>query len=470
MFEQLKDYCEKDICPMHMPGHKRNTDLMGNDLPYAYDITEISGFDYLHNPKGLIKDIQANAQKLYNCDFSFPLVNGSTCGVLAAISSVVNYGDTILIARNCHKSVYNAIELNGLDVEYVLPDYNGDFNVYTWVSKETIEEAILKNPNIKAVVITSPTYEGFVSDINDISKVVHKFGVPLIVDEAHGAHFGLANDFPKEAVSLGADIAVLGLHKTLPTLTQCALLNVKSELIDINKLKENLAIFQTSSPSYILMSSIDKCISLLLSKKDRLFSNYSQLLNDFYERTNALKFIKVFNSKSGKDHNYFDRGKLLLSTNNCNLRGIKLADILRNEFQIEIEMAYDTYVIAMTSICDTKDNFVRLSNALQEIDKTLSSSNEVVKNSRLNFIPKKIMSVSKAKLQKGEVVDFKKSSKKVSLEYLYAYPPGIPLLVPGELIDDRLISDVIQLKKSGVELLGTRMNSSDKIFVAKDSV
>ena len=464
MFNKLKAYCKRDVYPFHMPGHKRNYKELGADLPYHFDITEIDDFDYLHNPNGIIKNINDKASAIYNCKHSFMLVNGSTSGVLSAISAVTDYGDKILVARNCHKSVYNAIELNGLEAYYVLPEYNKEFDIHTKIAPESIKLALNKHKDIKAVVITSPTYEGFVSNIKDISEICHSYNIPLIVDEAHGAHLGLSEFFPSEAIKNGADIAILGLHKTLPALTQCALLNVNSSLVDIYKLKEMLSIYQTSSPSYILMSSIDKCLEYISNDTNIKFNTYKNNLIAFYESISSLKHIRIFPYQT----EYFDYGKLIISTLNSNISGIELQEILRKDYNIETEMSCNSYVLAMTSICDREEGFKRLSNALIKIDETLKSNTNTKKQIKLS-IPQKIHSVTNAKKLTGTVTKLENSVGKISLEYVFAYPPGIPILVPGEVIDKETISVIDNLKNAKVNIIFSKSANTNEIFISNNS-
>lgn len=467
MFDKLKAYCKRDVYPFHMPGHKRNSEKLGNNLPYSFDITEIDDFDYLHNPTGVIKEINNKASKIYNCNHSFILVNGSTSGVLSAIGAITNYGDSVLVARNCHKSVYNAIEINGLNAYYVLPENNEEFDIHTVITPDSIKKALESHKDIKAVILTSPTYEGFVSNIKEISDICHGYNIPLFVDEAHGAHLGLSEYFPNEAIQNGADIAVLGLHKTLPALTQCAVLNINSHLVDITKLKEQLSIFQTSSPSYILMSSIDKCLDYISNDTQALFTNYHRLLTDFYDTTKSLKHIKVL-TPSSDNKEYFDYGKIIISTLNTDINGIELAQILRSKYNLETEMACNTYVLAMTSICDREEGFNRLISALIEIDSTLTISSKSSGTVSLT-IPNKQLSVSGTKTLNGKYVDLKQSVGNTALEYVFAYPPGIPILVPGEIIDEQIITTINQLKKANINLIFSKTENTDEIFVSNTS-
>ncbi|MCC8073177.1 MAG: aminotransferase class I/II-fold pyridoxal phosphate-dependent enzyme, partial [Clostridiales bacterium] len=216
--------------PFHMPGHKRNSDF---NIPCSdIDITEIDGFDNLHSPKGILADLQQRLKKLYRSADTIISVNGSTCGILSAVSAVSNKGDTIIIARNCHKSVYNACYINELNIVYIEPEFNSEFGCFGKISQEKIDNAITQNPNACAVVITSPTYEGIVSNI--------KCDIPLIIDAAHGAHFGFANWLPEIP---NGDIVVTSLHKTLPALTQSAAVNIYNEKY-ISYVKKYMDIFE----------------------------------------------------------------------------------------------------------------------------------------------------------------------------------------------------------------------------------
>ena len=260
--ERLENYFNEDYLPMHMPGHKRNIKLLGEKLPYRIDITEIDGFDDLHHPEGIIKEIEEKAKKIYKSNKSFILVNGSTCGILAGIRSVVNYGDKVLVARNSHKSVYNAIEINCLNPIYVLPKID-KYGINKNIKADDIENILEKNKDIKLVIITSPTYEGVLSDVKSIVNIAHKYKVPVLVDEAHGAHLSFMENSNFEALNCGADIVIQSLHKTLPALTGTAILHIKGDLVKEEDVRRELSIFETSSPSYILMSSIDECLSLI---------------------------------------------------------------------------------------------------------------------------------------------------------------------------------------------------------------
>lgn len=259
LYSLLKKYSKKHVIAMHMPGHKRHK-FLHNSLPYDIDITEIDGFDNLHNPNGILKERMELASKLYKTKRTYFLVNGSTCGILASIKSVCENGDEILIAKNCHKSVFHAVELMDLKCSFIPSHFDDETKIHLQIYPEDVDLCLKNNRGIKCVLITSPTYEGVISNIEKIAEVVHKYNIPLIVDEAHGAHLYLTNN---SACQKGADIVINSLHKTLPSLTQTALLHICSDRIDTEKVSKSLSIFESSSPSYVLMASIDECITFM---------------------------------------------------------------------------------------------------------------------------------------------------------------------------------------------------------------
>lgn len=459
LYDKIKEYSDSGVYPFHMPGHKR---LFKDDaLPYQIDITEIYDFDNLHGATGCIKAVEEKAARIYSVNHVNILINGATGGILSAIRAMTNYGDKVIVARNCHKSVYNAIELCGLEAEYIMPMQNKEFGIFESILPEQVENK-LKNNNAKLVILTSPTYEGVVSDIKSISEICKKYGAKLFVDEAHGAHFPFSQHFPQEAVSLGADAAVVSLHKTLPSLTQTALLLTNNNQLS-KRFEKNLAIFETSSPSYVLMCSVEKCLDFLSDSKEK-FLKYISNLKAFRHNCKKLSHLKIFI----KTENIFDYdlGKIVISTRETNLCGSELSHILRTKYKIELEMAYTDYVIAMTSVCDTKDGFDRLSLALSEIDKQADKAHYSKNQYNYSeFLPQKAIKSSDICSIKELSVPFETSNGKISAEYVWAYPPGIPIVVSGEVIDDNVIGYINHLIQCGVEVYSTNGNLPNTINV-----
>lgn len=468
LYNKLKRYKESGIYPFHMPGHKR-TDITNDGLlPYRIDLTEIDGFDNLHNACGCIREVEKKAENLYCVNRAFLLVNGATGGILASIRAMTNFGDKVIVARNCHKSVYNAIELCGLNPEYILPEYDKKYGIFTSVSHQNLELLLNKNPDTKLVIITSPTYEGVVSDIKSISDICHRHGVMLLVDEAHGAHFPFLDRLPSEAIKCGADAVVVSLHKTLPSLTQTALL-LTNDLYLSEKLHENLSVFETSSPSYILMSSIENCLDFISDSKND-FEVYINRLSDFYSEIKALKNLTVLYNDDKFIESCFDYdfGKIVISTAETNISGTELARILREKYKIETEMSYTDYVIAMTSVCDTDEGFGRLKNALFEIDNSLNKKEINYDDYNFSEVPERSFNSCRKNNYKPEKIILKNAQGRVSLEYIWAYPPGMPLIVPGEVISDKLINQINILISNNIQINSTKNSMPEYIYAAEN--
>ncbi len=460
LYKKLENYSNKHIIPMHMPGHKRRLHILKNKIPYNIDITEIDGFDNLHNPQGILKECIDKATKLYSTKQSFYLINGSTCGILASIKCLCNIGDKIILPRNCHKSVYHIIELLNLSCVY-LPVETDEHNIYKEVNVNNFKNIIENNKDAKCVILTSPTYEGVISDIKSISKVCHKYKIPLIVDEAHGAHLYINK---KSAINNGADIVINSFHKTLPSLTQTALLHICGNLVDIDKMYSSLAIFESSSPSYILMSSIDECIEFLAKYGE---SHYKKLHNNlmlFKNITKNLKHLEIINYTNKCNFFDFDETKIVICTTKSNINGFELMEELRHR-KIELEMAYSDYAIAMTTIFDTKKNLLKFAKTLMNIDKTLCFKEKEKCNNVI--LPKTEMSIYNAKLQQTKLVSLKNAIDNVCAEYVWAYPPGIPILVPGEVITQQIYQYILHIKQNDIEI-NCKSKNIDKIYICKN--
>lgn len=469
LYDKLIKYREEDIYPMHMPGHKRNLELMDMVNPYAIDITEIDGFDNLHDAEEILLDNMEEAAQLYHAEHTHYLINGSTSGLLVSIAACTKKGDTVLVARNCHKAVYHAIFLNELVPIYLYPEVDDDYGIHKGITPEQVKKELEENPDIKMVLLTSPTYEGIVSDIREIASVVHSYNIPLIVDEAHGAHLGFSKDFPENSVTCGADMVIHSVHKTLPAFTQTALLHSNGSLVDYDRIKMYLQIYQTSSPSYVLMSGISNCIRIIKEQGRQLFEEYYQNLREFYQACNKLKHLEVYQPiklQEEKRPFAFDPSKILIFTHHSSINGIELYEMLLNRYRIQCEMVSKNYVLAMTSLADTKEGFNRLLAALLDIDRNISRENKqeqttlfYVTDLRLALTPYEAYNLRKESI----IVD--ESIGNIAAEYIYLYPPGIPLVVPGEEITKEIISRIKEYKKAGLHIKGMKDHDNETILV-----
>jgi arginine/lysine/ornithine decarboxylase len=445
---------------MHMPGHKRNTALLGTDLPYNIDITEIDGFDNLHGAIGILNEYMEEIADFYGTKHSFYLVNGSTCGILAGIRAATKRGGKIAVARNSHKSVYHAIELFGLEAVYLMPEMDEAFGIHGGISTASIADTLKTHPDTQLVVLTSPTYEGVVSDIAAIVDICHAQGIPLMVDEAHGSHFNYSEHFPTSATILGADIVIQSLHKTLPSLTMTSLAHLTGDLIKLEEMAGQLAVFESSSPSYVLMASIDRCFRLLRDEGEQLFENYNQRLAGFSGQMAQLQHLKVLchgNDDPAVHPTFFafDKGKILISAQGTGLTGQGLAEMLRSEHHIEMEMAYGDHALAMSSVCDTEAAMAALADALLAIDNTLGSKAEehISNDGTIIFaLPEKQCEIWQALESEKAVCALEQAAGQTAAEYVWAYPPGIPLLVPGERIGAAFIRQIHTLLEKGTRV------------------
>ena len=489
IFDKLKNYSDSDYYAFHMPGHKRNLDLMDGTSPYRIDITEIDGFDDLHHAEGILKEAQERAAEVYHADETHFLVNGSTVGILSAILGTTEKGDSILVARNCHKSVYHAIYLNELDPVYLYPKFDTELGLSTEIDAADVQKALEEHPGIRAVMIVSPTYDGVVSDIEKIAEIVHEAGCLLIVDEAHGAHFGFDPYFPKSANMYGADLVINSLHKTLPALTQTALLHVNGERVNRRKVKRYLDMLQTSSPSYILMASIDACIHLLEQtqmQKCSIFKEYAAHIDNLREELKKLKYLKIIRTENT---DRYDRSKFVISVKHAPISSHELYERLLHDYHLQMEMLAGTYVLAMTTIGDTQEGLDRLRDALLAIDaeidvKLKSGSRQEQKPMQMTDtdLPlsgrqpslEKVWTIAEAvkcrdvvpsRKGKIETYGFADSAGHISLEYAYLYPPGSPLIVPGERITQEAVEILCWYQEHDFSIEGLQSEDSIEVWI-----
>lgn len=443
--ERLGDYTVTGALPFHMPGHKRNLEAAPwlRALGGGLDITEVAGFDDLHHARGVLREEMERAAAVWGSRRTFFLVNGSTCGLLAAIYALGLGGGKAIVARNSHKSVYHGLELCGLTPEWVRPDWCTPLGFWGSVPPSAVEAALDRTPEAKFVLLTSPTYEGVVSDIGALAELCHSRGVPLIVDEAHGAHLGFG-DFPAGAVKLGADLVVQSAHKTLPSLTQTALLHVNGTLVDEDAVERALNVFESSSPSYILLSSLSGCVRYLerpdaleawqggLAAFDREIEGLEDLLVPRHGRDVGTAYPGVFG---------WDPSKILIFGGN----GYALMDVLRERFGIELEMAQPHYALALSGAGDDESRLTRLARALRTLDRgeCVNSPPPPPDFPPVRLTPREALS------EPYEVLPLEEAADCISAQYLWVYPPGIPLAVPGEVLTPSLQTQLISL---GAEL------------------
>ena len=462
LLEQLQSYAREEWTPFHMPGHKRNAELAPyiRDLGAAWDITEIEGFDDLHHPEGALQDAMERAARVWGSDRTFFLVGGSSAGILAGVRAATRRGDRVLVGRNCHKSIYHALELCGLNPVFLQPNFVPEWNFFASLTPQMVENALAEHPECTLLILTSPTYEGVCSDVAEICQVAHRRGVPVLVDAAHGAHLGFSAGFPNGAVEAGADLVIQSTHKTLPSLTQTALAHVNGDLVSSAELARQLGVFQSSSPSYLLMASLDGCVRLMEERGTQLMGQWEANLAAFDQSIAGLRHLKVFGhgSLAGKRPSgvfAWDPSKLIISTRRSALSGVQLERRLRQDYHIELEMCLEEYATAMTGLGTTGADLDRLARALVELDE-MAGPGAPAPVSQPEGIPERRVFLALAAEEPWELVTQEQAAGRAAAEYLWAYPPGIPLITPGEVFSQGLLDRLAGMGTAGVNLLGTR--------------
>jgi arginine/lysine/ornithine decarboxylase len=424
----LKLYLGSDPLPMHMPGGKRNPDFVSQ--AFMRDITEIGGFDNLHSPEGLLKDMEDCAASIWRSENAFLSVNGSTALLLAAIwsASIRNPGTRILTAMNCHLAVWTAIELTGSKIVPLMPAFDPELPFAGHISPSDVERNLARDPSIKTVVITSPTYEGVLSDTEEIFRITRKYDAVLITDCAHGAHLGLDDDF--FGTDARGDLVIKSLHKTLSSPTQTAvMLRHEGCPIDVSLIRRGLDIFETSSPSYILLGGISKCLAQINSKGPELLKPWEGAIS---YAENSLRNLRNFKFWQAPVR---ERSKFVLMG-----RGSMLLEYLRGTFNIECEAGFPSHLIAMTGIGDTEDTLKRFCDAVIATDEVIDGQ-YIPSEFIARPLPKFAITLQEAAKQRMRSVDLEPEFAigLPSSEFIYGFPPGIPLLMPGEIITNETV-------------------------------
>ena len=493
LYERLKEYAEGEDYPYHMPGHKRR--LYGEMPPEVFkmDVTEIDGFDDLHCPEGILKELQERVAKLYGAEESFCLVGGSTAGILSALSAALPEGGHLLMARNCHKSAYHAVYLRSLKVTYLMPDFVEEFGVCDGIRSEQVQQALEEDPSIQAVLIVSPTYEGRISPVREIAEIVHAQGKVLIVDEAHGAHLGLAGSnheaFAENSCQAGADLVIHSVHKTLPAMTQTALLHVSGERVDRERLRRFLRIYQSSSPSYVLMASIDNAMTLMEQDGKKLYEDFDANFTWLTKELSACRHFRFLTTKESSTSGIRqDLGKLVIHAGSSGLTGQQIYDVLREKYHLQLEMAAGEYCLAMVTVGDTQEGYQRMRDALLAMDeeaglqggdgdklcvqpammrkdKATPFGTELLqeKVTEQAITPVIIKSLCEAWDAPWEEVALSECEGRIAAEFVNLYPPGTPIVVPGEAFTKEIRDALQRWRDQGLRLRGVTDSDEGRV-------
>ncbi len=462
LYQMLKKYRSEKPLPFHMPGH-----VMGRGLPPelteagSLDITEIPGADCLHSPDGIIEKAQALAARAFGAEESFFLVNGSTSGVYAMIRAVAGPGDKLIIDRDCHRSVLYGLALVQGEPVFVKPRRNNASGLPAGVGEEEVREALQKHPDARGVLLTRPNYYGAAPNLKKIAESCHQHGIPLLVDEAHGAHFIFHPRLPETAMEQGADVCVQSLHKTLPALTQTALVHRrKGSLVSQGRLAASVSMYQTTSPSYVLMASIDTARSFMENKGEELYDNLLESLDQFDQRLSQRKGIKRAEVRSERVES--DPTRLVISVSGTGRDGFQAEALLRRETGVVSEMADPEHVVLITTPFHRQEDFIRLEKALEKLESSPDFKTKGLGTFRESLSlplppePERVIPLWKALWGRTRTVSLSSGEGAVCGQALVPYPPGIPLIYPGERISREAVNYLEALLKMGGTVHGVK--------------
>lgn len=474
LFDALMEYVNNDTLPFHVPGHKKGVGVDSEfknfigENPFKIDVTVFKLVDSLHHPTGPIKEAQELAADAYGADASFFSIHGTSGAIQAMIMSAVNDGDKIIVPRNVHKSVTAGIILSGAIPIFMQPELDKKLGIAHGVTPETIKHTLEEHQDAKAVLIINPTYYGVSTDIKEIVKIVHSYDIPLLVDEAHGPHLAFSDELPLSALEAGADICAQSTHKIIGSLTQGSLLHVKSNFISPKRVQQVLNLMHTTSPSYILMASLDTARRQIALEGKELLAKTIELLKYTRDEINKIPGFYSFGKEVlGKPGCFgFDSTKLTISARELGMTGFELDRILADKYHIQMELSDFYNVLAVGSFGDTKEGLERLLSALREISNDhIGKKPPIPDFLDIPSIPERALIPREAFYSDKESVDIQDSVGKISGEFLLAYPPGIPLLCPGEIITQEIIDYVNDLKRANLYVQGTEDPTVEQIKI-----
>ncbi|BAQ63345.1 aminotransferase class I/II-fold pyridoxal phosphate-dependent enzyme [Geminocystis sp. NIES-3709] len=458
----LKALAKKKDAPFYTPGHKKGqginkflTELMG-DMVFRADLPELPELDNLFAPEGVIKEAQNLAASAFGALETWFLVNGSTSGIIASILATCGEGDKIILPRNIHQSAIFGLILSGATPIFINPEYNSDFDFFYTISPSQITDVLENNNNIKAVMVVSPTYHGICANLTEIAHITHNFNIPLLVDEAHGAHFSFHSQLPRSSLQSGADIAIQSTHKVLGAMTQASMIHLQGNLVDRNRLSLALQLVQSSSPSYLLLASLDGARQQMALDGEDLLTHTINLANIARKEINKLEYLSLLELVKPTD--FFadlDITRLTINVSKLGLTGYEVDEILHEEFGVTCELPSLNNLTFIISIGNTLPDIERLIESLKALKKYHNNKklNPKINNNKLPLIISEI-TPRQAYWAEKKVVLKELAIDRISGENICPYPPGIPLIMAGEIITKEALNYLEDINNSGGIITG----------------
>lgn len=472
----VEKYVKERRIPFHMPGHKQGKGvnnvllrLWGKEI-FKYDLTEVDGLDYVNAPSGVIAEAEKLAASAFNTEETFFLINGSTVGNQAAIMSLVGSNEKILVGRNSHQSTYAGLILSGAVPVYAKPTLHKLSGFYPVIGCKEISTLLTKNKDIKAVHLTSPTHIGFIPDVKKIREITQNKNLPLIIDEAHGSHFQFHEELPGSAIAFGADIVIQSTHKTIGSLTQTSMLHlVKSNHVSGTRLQSILRLLQSSSPSTLFVMSLDAARYQMVNDGKRLLTRTLQLARQLRKHINSIEGLYCYGKEvAGTDDVIdIDETKILINIAKTGYTGYELEKILGREYKIEIEMSDANHILCFITIGDSEESISQLIGALESIAKNPKQKGKEDSSFFLPIpgIPELVLTPREAFFAPKKRISLTSSSGQISGEFIIPFPPDIPIIVPGERINQEILDFVNFLKNNDTMIVGPEDKTLETIEV-----
>jgi arginine decarboxylase len=454
LFSSLLEHAKKNPIQFHIPGHKKGNGMdptfreFIGDNALSIDLINIAPLDDLHHPKGKIKQAQDLAAKAFGADHTFFSVQGTSGAIMTMVMSVCGPGDKIIVPRNVHKSVLSAIIFSGATPIFVHPEIDSELGISHGITTNAVKEAILNNPDAKAVLVINPTYFGFVADLKSIVELAHSHGLAVLVDEAHGVHIHFHNELPISAMQAGADMAATSVHKLGGSMTQSSILNVREGIVNVHRVQSILSMLTTTSTSYLLLASLDVARKRLATVGEDLLTNTIRLANNARNKINSINGLYCPGyDLVGKEATFnFDPTKILISVKKLGITGHDVEVWLRERFNIEVEMSDLYNVLCILTPGDSEEDIQQLIHALEVLVTEFDISEH---NTNLNVeiptIPNLAVSPRDAFYSETESVPLEESVGRIIAEFVMVYPPGIPIFLPGEEIT---LENLVYIKKN----------------------
>jgi arginine decarboxylase len=460
LVDALTAYSEKDPAYFRIPAHRfaRGASpellrLLGPEV-FRYDLTEAEGLDDLHHPEGVIKIAQEQAAALYGADRTWFLVNGTTCGIEAMILAAAGPGEKIIVPRNAHKSVLMGLVLSGAVPVWVNPEYLEPWGICGPVAPEALEEAFRREPECRAALLVSPTYYGVCSDLKAAGEICHARGAMLLVDEAHGAHMYFSGRYPQGALRQGADICVQSTHKTAGSLTQSSMLHCRGNLADASEIDRSLKLVMSTSPSYLLMASLDAARHELAASGERMMERAADLAEEARVLLEKIPGISVLRDGGGRKMPVLDPARLVFSAREKGIGGYELQDRLYREYGVTVEMADWENVVAVVTWANEQEEIRKLTEAVKDLTQKTERPPLMRTAAVLPSAPPAVLTPREAWFAEKETVSWEEAEGKVAAESAAPYPPGIPLICPGEVLTPEIHRALEQYRRNRIPIHG----------------